>query len=485
MALELRHSLKLRQQLVMTPQLQQAIKMLQLSRQELVETINQELLENPMLLEEETFDDNIDTEKPSQSEDTDDSLNEVMAKDEEPIIEDFDWANYIEEYNSQPSLPSMVDKSSEPVQFENFLTTSPTLEEHLNWQLKFTHLSKDEKSMAYLIIGNLDKDGYLRTSLEDITTSSDINIKDAEKVLKAVQQFDPPGIAARDIKECLLIQSQFFPDGQREIMTEIIENHLNKLESRDYNGIIKAFKRPKAIIKAAIENIINMEPRPGRPFGNDKAFYISPDIHIVKVDDEFVILLNEDGLPKLKLSNLYKNVMSLKINVNEKEKEYIQDKLRSASWLIKSIHQRQRTLYKVTESIIRHQKSFFEKGIQYLKPLILKDIADDVEMHESTVCRITTNKYCQTPIGLFELKYFFNSSINLNGGDTIASESVKDKIRLIIESENTSKPLSDKAIVEILGKKEIQIARRTVAKYREMMKIQSSNKRRKPKLRDI
>lgn len=485
MALELRHSLKLKQQLVMTPQLQQAIKMLQLSRQELVETINQELLENPMLLEEETFDDNIDTDKPSQGEDTDDSLNEVMAKEEEPIIEDFDWANYIEEYNSQPSLPYTIDKNSEPVQFENFLTTAPTLEEHLNWQLKFSPLSEDEKAIAYLIIGNLDRDGYLRTSLKDIITSSETNIKDAEKILKAVQQFDPPGIAARDIKECLLIQSKFFSDEQQEVMAEIIENHLNKLESKDYNGIIKAFKRPKAIIKAAIENIINMEPRPARPFGGDKAFYITPDIYIVKVDDEFVILLNEDGLPKLKLSNLYKNVMNLKINVNEKEKEYIQDKLRSASWLIKSIHQRQRTLYKVTESIIKHQKLFFEKGIQYLKPLILKDIADDVDMHESTICRITTNKYCQTPLGLFELKYFFNSSINLSDGDTIASESVKDKIRLIIESENRSKPLSDKAIVEILGKKEIQIARRTVAKYREMMNIQSSNKRRKPKLQDI
>jgi len=483
MALELRHSLKLRQQLVMTPQLQQAIKMLQLSRQELAETINQELLENPMLLEEETFDN--DNDKLSKNKNDDDSLDEVMAKDNEPIIQDFDWANYIEEYNSQPSIPYMVDKSNEPVQFENFLTTSITLEEHLNWQLKFASISEDEKALAYLIIGNLDKDGYLRTSLKDIADSSGLSIEAAETALKAVQEFDPHGIAARDIKECLLIQSRFFPEGQKEIIAEIIENHLNKLEARDYSGIIKAFKKPKAIIKTAIESIINMEPKPGRPFGNDKSFYISPDIHIVKVDDEFVILLNEDGLPKLKLSNLYKDVMGLKINVNEKEKEYIQEKLRSASWLIKSIHQRQRTLYKVTESIIKYQKAFFEKGIQYLKPLILKDIAEDVEMHESTVCRITTNKYCQTPLGLFELKYFFNSSINLNDGDTIASKSVKDKIRLIIEAENIAKPLSDKAIVDILAKKEIRIARRTVAKYREMMKIQPSNKRRKPKLQDI
>jgi len=330
------------------------------------------------------------------------------------------------------------------------------------------------------IIGNIDPNGYLDASLEEIARITDSNVDRVEDVLKRIQLFDPVGVASRNLQECLMVQANlYFPEN--ELVKTIIEKYLKYLENKNYAELVRKLKRPSEEVKEAIEVILSLNPRPGSAYSSEEPQYISPDVYVTKVDDDFVIMLNDEGLPKLRISPYYREFLKKKNRVPPEVKEYIQEKLKSASWLIKSIHQRQRTLYRVAESIVRLQRDFFEKGIGHLKPMVLRDVAEDVGMHESTVSRVTTNKYMQTPHGIFELKYFFNSSIKKDGGEEIASESVKEKIRNIIREEDPSNPLSDKAIAEKLKEEGIRIARRTVAKYREMMGILPSHKRRRPK----
>ncbi len=474
MGLELKQQLKLSQQLIMTPQLQQAIKLLQLSRLELLETIQQELEINPLLEEVESFE--TETEEQAPAEAAADSYQEVEIS--EKMREDFDWESYIDEYNTSTPVLVESDPNRELPSYDNKLTRNASLEEHLHWQLRLSSMTEEEQEIGGFILGNLNKDGYLEATVDEIAEMADVSIDAVENVLSKIQVLDPIGVAARNLRECLLVQARNL-NVQNELVVKIIENYLHFLESKNYPALVRALKAKPDEIREAISIILNLDPRPGSAYNEESVQYINPDVFVFKMDDEFIILLNEDGMPKLRISSYYKDALGKESEEPTETKDYIQNKLRSAAWLIKSIHQRQRTLYKVAQSIVKLQIDFFEKGVAYLKPMVLRDVAEDVEMHESTISRVTANKYMHTPHGIFELKYFFNSSINSVVGDAVASESVKERIRGIIREEDAGKPYSDNEIVVILEKENIQIARRTVAKYREMLGILPSSKRKK------
>ena len=477
MELGLQQSLILSQQLVMTPQLQQAIKLLQLSRLELAEMIQQEMEQNPALEEasnEDLSDKNITAmESDIAAPEKEQPIKEVTI--EEKVRSDTDWENYINEYNSTGRIHTEIDYSEAP-NYEAFTSKKKTLDEHLRWQLMLQGLDQEKVEIGQTIIGNLNRDGYLCSALEDIAQTTGSDTQTVADVLTILQTFDPSGICARDLCETLLIQvKQLGIDSP--IIIDIIQNHLKNLENRNTKKIAKALKISLDDVRAAVKIIQYLEPKPGRKFTTDEPAYITPDIYVYKDGDGFKIVMNDDGLPKLKINRFYKNAIANGRKISKETKDYLNEKMQSASWLIKSIHQRQKTIYLVMESILKFQKEFFEKGIAYLKPLILKDIAEDIEMHESTISRVTTNKYAYTPQGLFELKYFFNSSIARTGGESMASASVKDKIRLLIDNEDQNHPLSDEKIASILQDSNLEIARRTVAKYRKVLNILPSNKR--------
>ena len=474
MALELRQQLKLTQQLIMTPQLQMAIKLLQLSRLELMDTIRTELEENPAL--EEVPDNTAAEQLVEQAEATaEQAPAEKEVTIEDKLQQDIDWSNYLDEYNT-PGRAHFESEDRDTPRFESFIARKESLNDHLLWQFIMTKPNKEEERIASLIIGNLNKDGYLVVSTEEIADMSGSPSEKVEDVLSLMQSFDPVGVCARDLRECLLIQANHlgFED---TIVSEIISDHLPNLEKKNYKVICKALKKSMDEVVSAINVITSLEPKPGREFSEETPQYINPDIYVYKLDNDFVIMLNDDGMPKLRVNSFYKSSITGGKKISNDAEDYIQDKMRSAAWLIKSIHQRQKTIYRVMESILQFQREFFEKGIAHLKPMVLRDVAQDIGMHESTISRVTTNKYAFTPQGIFELKYFFNSSIRRSHGGAIASASVQEKIRQIISSEDPKKPYSDDKIAQLLKKDEIHIARRTVAKYREMLKVLPSNKR--------
>ena len=475
MALQLRQSLILAQQLIMTPQLQQAIKLLQLSRMELLETVNQEMETNPML-----------EEQPVEEADEERGLEEGGDKPE-PIIsevtvkenarEDVNWENYLSEYNT--GWAESPYQAKEIIPFESTKSEKTSLYSHLTWQLNMSSFKDVQREIGIHIIGNLDSDGYLKISLEEISEITGHSQEGVTKTLGLIQKFDPVGVAARNIQECLLIQAGF-QDLGGTVVEKIILNHIDKLENKKYDLIAKSLSIPLEEVLSAVSIITNFEPKPGRRYNDEETIYISPDIYVFKVGDDYEIALNEDGLPKLRINAYYREILASKDSYQDGTRQYIQDKLKAAAWLIKSIHQRQRTIYRVTESLVRFQRAFFDKGIAYLKPLVLRDVAEDIEMHESTVSRVTTSKYVHTPQGLFELKYFFNTAVNSIDGQSVSSESVKEHIKNIIKSENKAKPYSDKEVADMLKPLNISVARRTVAKYRETLRILPSRKRKNP-----
>ena len=478
MALELRQSLALAQQLVMTPQLQQAIKLLQLSRLELLETINEELEENPLLEERLAG----DGDEVGDSDDGDDKseielpdLPEVKVEESAP--DDVDWDSYLSEYNTESASAPYEEREYPTV--DNITPSRTNLHSHLMWQLGMAELDDEQKEIGIHIIENLNDDGFLEEPLEAIAETTGYALEKVQGTLRIIQEFDPVGVAAQDTKESLLIQARF-QNLEGTLVEKIILDHITELENKKYETIAKALSVTIKDILDAVSVIQCMEPKPGRLFTEDRTIYVTPDIYIVQVGDNYEIVQNEDGLPKLRISAYYKEILRNGNTASESVKTYVQEKLRSAAWLIKSIHQRQRTIFKVTESIVRFQKNFFDNGITQLKPLVLRDVAEDIGMHESTVSRVTTNKYVHTPQGLFELKFFFSSSINKMDGDCVASESVKERIRVIVKSENPKKPYSDQEIVKMLEKLNISVARRTVAKYRESIGILPSRKRKQP-----
>ena len=476
MPLGLRQEFRLTQQLVMTPQLQQAIKLLQLCRLELLDAINQEMEENPVL---EDAPEEVSAEGGGDSGPITTSVEPSVLKPvtaEETARSDIDWSNYLGEYNTPGPVHFEAEKREVP-EYENFVARRESLNEHLMWQLLLSLPSRREERIGSAIIGNLNRDGYLQATLDEIATLAEADTSEAESVLGKMQSFDPPGVCARDLRECLLIQMRQL-GLQDSIVVQVIRNHVKDLENKNYKAISRALGVGLGDVLSAVEIIIRLEPKPGRQFSDEEPQYINPDVFVYKVGDEFVIVLNEDGMPKLRISSFYKEALSSKgAEFAGHTRDYIKNKLRSAVWLIRSIHQRQRTIYKVVESIVSFQRDFLEKGIAHLKPMVLRDVAGDIGMHESTVSRVTTNKFVHTPRGIFELKFFFNSSISRFYGAAIASASVKDKIRQIIESEDPTKPYSDKKMVEILKSSNIDIARRTVAKYRDILGVLPSSKR--------
>jgi len=486
MAFELKQNLKLTQQLIMTPQLQQAIKLLQLSRLDLVDAVNQEMEENP-LLEEVTSDEDPEAEKKIEPEQSEEGAGEeigLVERTEELTGEgdgrqEFDWDSYLEDYG--PMGVTYDRKEGASVSWDNLIPVKSSLTDHLIWQLRLSPLTEDERRVGEQIVGNLDQNGYLMATLEEIAALEQVDPLFVEGVLKKVQEFDPPGIAARDLGECLLNQARLLGKA-RPLVEKIIMGHLKDLEVKNYLHIARKLKAPLEDVQAAVVIITNMDPKPGSVYNEERIQAIVPDVYVVKSGDDYKVILNEDGMPRLRISNFYREIMGgMNRGVKaENGKKYIKERVQSATWLIKSIQQRQRTIYRVAESIVRYQKEFFDGGISFLKPLILRDIADDVEMHESTISRVVTNKYMHTPRGIFELKYFFGSSIHRTGGDDVAAKSVQDEIRKIIKEENREKPLGDREIVKCLKTRSgITIARRTVAKYREMMGVLPSSRRKR------
>jgi RNA polymerase sigma-54 factor len=454
---ELKQELKLAQKLVLTPQLQQAIKLLQLTRLELVEHINQELVENPVL--EEGGEDI--------GQESDDGLLDRIMRDE--AYSGYDGAD----------SPSGFTNSDEKQHFiENVSLEKTSLMDHIVWQLKMSNLCETDAEIGAAIAGNLNDDGYITVTVEEIAENMGCDPATVEAVLKRIQLFDPVGVASRNLSECLLVQARHYRMDSPTVLA-IIEHHLSELERKNYAGIAKKIGVSAADVAEAVEIITGFDPRPGRLFANFEPQYIIPDVYVQKVGDEYTITLNQSGLPRLRISSFYRGILTGARNVPADTKDFIKDRIRSATWLIKSIDQRQRTLYRVAKSIVDHQKDFMEKGVGSMRPMVLREVADDIGVHESTVSRVTNGKYMHTPRGVFELKYFFTGKICSANGEEKSVESVKERIREIIAHEDGKKPVSDQKITQALRREGITVARRTVAKYREMLGILSSSSRKR------
>lgn len=491
MALNMRQELRMSQQLVMTPQLQQAIKLLQLSRIELQDLVRGELLENPLLDEHAELGSTVD--EPVSSVEMQDGLDTqrddagdrsaTRERAEELKVDDgpkdnFDWEAYLENYSYAPATGSGVRvENDEMPSLEATASRPETLAEHLMWQIRLSNFTPVEEDIAEWIVRSLSPAGYMRDqTVPQISKRSGYSCLRIEEVLRRIQNLDPVSIAARNLSEALWVQVNH-PDDPIEdpLVRAIISKHLGNLEKRAYPAIARDTGENIEEVYEAAKIVLGLEPRPARAYASEEPQYIVPDVYIAKIGEEYIVTLNDDGLPKLKISGFYRGAMGQ----SREAKEYITERLRSAQWLIRSIQQRQRTILKVTKSILKFQREFFDRGVEHLRPLILKDVAEDIQMHESTVSRVTTNKYVHTPQGIFELKYFFNAGISRSNGDDLASEAVKTKIKVLIDDEDTAHPYSDQRLVELLKADGIDIARRTVAKYREQLGLLSSSKRRR------
>ncbi|RTZ90092.1 MAG: RNA polymerase sigma-54 factor [Deltaproteobacteria bacterium] len=473
MALEIKQQLKLTQQLVMTPQLQQALKLLQMSRLELLQTIRQEILENPVLMEETEITEIPEEEIPDVEKEIPDSEMEMLL--------DFNWEAYLDSHSLSSSYPDNYEMSESAPNYENFVQARSSLYKDLLWQWRLNSPNDRIFEIGKYVIGNLNDNGYLNASYEELSRDLE-ELKptrdEFESTLSLIQQLDPPGIAARDLSECLLLQLRTRTP-RNLIAEEIVRNHLPLLKSRDVTALAKKLSISKDIVIEAFHVISELDPKPGRTLTQDPIYHVIPDAYVYKVDDDFLIVLNSEDIPTLRINPLYRTLLRKKKDLNKEAQEFIEKKMRSAIWLIKTVQQRHKTIYRVTESIVRFQRDFLDNGIQYLKPMVLKDVADDIGMHESTVSRVTQGKYIATPQGLFEFKFFFTSSLESTQGGSVSAESVKHMIRQIILNEDPKNPLSDEQVANLLKRYHIKIARRTVAKYREAMRILPSKDRKK------
>ena len=487
MAFEIRQVQKLVQQLVMTPQLQQAIKLLQLSRIELEEMVTKELQDNPAL-EEGQSEETDSGEQPRNEgattlsgEATDLTVNRELSTVDK--IGTLDWQEYLDTHSNSMHGSLTAEAGGEdgdsPPSWENSLTKKTSLEDHLLWQLRLSKITDSESSIGLYIIQNLNENGYLTLTIDEICAATESTPEAVEVVLKRIQYFDPVGVAARDLRECLLVQLDNLGLSD-SLAAKIVGNYLNFLESKRYERLAKDLNISIEEVADAAHLIAQLEPKPSRGFEQDEVRTVLPDVFVEKIGGEWVIYLNDDGVPRLRVSSLYRRMAGQEGAAQEEARQYLQEKVRAATWLIKSIQQRQQTLMKVTQSIFKFQVEFLEHGVSHLKPMVLRDVAEDIHMHESTVSRATANKYVHTPQGLFELKYFFQSAISTGTGEDVASESVKQKIRQIIDGEDPRAPYSDQYIATTLSTDSIEIARRTVAKYREAMGILPSSRRRQP-----
>ncbi|MBS1256307.1 MAG: RNA polymerase sigma-54 factor [Deltaproteobacteria bacterium] len=559
MAMQMKMQMKMSQQLIMTPQLQQAIKLLQLSRAELEELIEQTLIENPVLeegMDMDTFPSKTEnTQEQAESEETPEVVTETEEfetarenEQENAVQDEIDWQQYIEQIEQfggyQERRYNVVSDDEESPSIEITAAQTESLADHLMWQLDMHKLTPLEHQTGAHLIGNIDDDGFLVTSIRELlesqqglynqintnlnsqepkkdmefdadlfdmkfqsgkTTQKKKNIEDetflneheksvveepvkpeispaaccyVESVLNKIQQFNPNGVGARSLQESLLIQLEILGEGD-SLSSRIVKNDMQFLESKDLKKIARRQKQDIEQVIQSYRLIMSLEPKPGREFiANPSHHYIIPDVYIYQKDNEYKVALNSAGMPRLRISNYYKDLSNNLEDDGSLTKDYIMEKVKAGQWLLKSIEQRQKTIYRVTKSILRFQKKFFEKGIHYLRPLVLKDVAEDIDVHESTVSRITTNKYVHTPQGIFELKYFFTSGIDQARGEAVSSKRIKDMILQMVQKEDLKSPYTDLQIADVLERQSgIKVARRTVAKYREALNILPSNKR--------
>ncbi len=512
MALEQKLRLKLAQRLVMTPSLQQAIKLLQLSRLELEEAISQEILENPVLDAEETAEETsaqeaeqaTSTEAPAEASDAPAGAGEEWdgvgdlaqpGSEDEPILpsdqeayDDIDVEAFFSDYlgDSRPEGPSMARSlDDENVPLENVLSASPGLYDHLVWQLHLMSCPPRLVDIAEYVIGNLDEDGYLRASDEEIRRASGASPDDVERALAVVRSLDPPGIAARTLQECLLAQVEVLCStaGGDEAnllgrVRMVVGEHWDTFLHQRWELLAGVLDCEPQELRPILEVIHRLEPKPGRNYRSERNIYIEPDVYVRKTDGEYLIALNDDGLPRLRINSRYARMLE-GASLDPQVTSYLKEKMRNALWLMKSIDQRQRTIYKVAHSIVGFQRGFLDYGIEHLKPMVLRQVAEDIGMHESTISRVVSNKYMYTPRGLFPMKFFFHSGVDSAKGDNVSSLVVKERIKKLVEAEDPARPLSDSKIMKMLQREGIRLARRTVAKYREELQIPSSDKRKR------
>jgi RNA polymerase sigma-54 factor len=480
MALEQKLSLKLAQKLVMTPSLQQAIKLLQMTRMELDTLLTQELVENPVLEESSEI---TEEETPPREEERIEAPTNGEEINHGESMENIDLDAYFGDYWESSGQLSMMEEREEPP-IENSLTREPDLYDHLLWQLHMADVDPRQREIAELIIGNLNPDGFLAATAEEIREMGDgeergYSLDEVQQALQLVRSFDPPGIACCDLRESLLVQMDARDVEPDHLARRMIVEAWDLFLRRQFPAVAKKLGVELPELEAALELIRSLETQPGRKFSTDRPHYIEPDVFVRKVGDEYVIQLNDDGLPRLRVSRAYRRMLqTMRSEGRQSEaQQFIKDKIRSAVWLIKSLDQRQRTIYKVAASIVRQQREFLDRGIEQLRPMVLRDVAEDIGMHESTVSRVVSNKYMHTHRGLFPMKFFFHSGIDREYGDNISSLTVKRKIEQMIQAEDPKRPLSDSELMRILNREGIQIARRTVAKYRDELSIPSSTDR--------
>src|SRR5687767_7960465 len=471
MAIQQKLHTKLVQKLILTPSLQQAIKLLPMSTLELADLLNQEMVENPLLEE-------VPTEELQPAEQQQPEKQEAQPAVEKPDTwDDADYDYFFGDYLDDGYRSRTPSEVKELPPIENTLSSAASLSDHLLWQLAMQTEDEAVKEIGGAIVGNLDDDGYLVASVEEIAAMGEWPVAEVERALQHVQTFDPIGVAARDLQECLWLQIRHL--GFEGTPTEkIVTEHLRLLQNHQVPEIARKLGMTIEDLKEHIEIIRNLDPKPGSRYNPSQSQYVIPDVYVVKVEDQYVAALNEEGLPQLRISPVYRRLLDKSgVEANDETRAYVKDKFRSALWLIKSVDQRQKTIHKVATSIINFQREFLDHGIEHLRPLVLRDVANDIGMHESTVSRVVNNKYMHTPQGVFELKFFFHSGISSSYGDSVSSVTIKQRIRKIIENEDPRKPLSDSKIVSILQKEGLMLARRTIAKYREELKIPTSNQR--------
>jgi RNA polymerase sigma-54 factor len=472
MAIQQKLHARLVQKLILTPSLQQAIKLLPMTTLELAELLNQEMIENPML--EEVQADDQAPETPS----TDGDAEPVKpVEDKGDTWDDADYEYFFGEYLDEGyrgSKPAVEVRELPPI--ENTLSSRGSLADHLMWQLNLQSVEELVREIGTAIVGNIDDDGYLVASLEEIAALGDWQMPDVERALAHIQSFDPIGVGARDLQECLLLQLKHL--GLTGTTTELlVREHLRLLQNHRIPELAKLVGIEPEEVKQHLEIVRHLDPKPGARYTPPDSQYVIPDVYIIKTDEGYKAALNEDGLPQLRISPVYRRLLDKTGEASDETRAYVKDKFRSALWLLKSVDQRQRTIVKVATSIITFQKDFLDRGIEHLRPLVLRDVANDIGMHESTVSRVVNNKYMHTPQGVYEMKYFFHSGISSSFGENVSSVTIKQRIKKIIEAEDARRPLSDSKIMNILQKEGLDLARRTIAKYREELKIPTSNQR--------
>ncbi len=461
---------KLVQKPVLTPSLQQAIKLLPMSTLELSELLTQEMVENPMLEE-------VPTEDTQSAEEAKEKAEETPAeKEQNDTWDDQDYEYFFGDYldDTYSRTPTAV-KELPPI--ENTLSTATSLADHLRWQLSMQTDESLMREIGEAIIGNLDGDGMLGATVDELAAMGPWLAPDIERALALTQGLDPTGVAARNLQECLLLQLGYHHP-EEKVAARIVRDHMRLLRNHQIPELAKQTGLSIEDLRPHVELIRHLDPKPGSRYNPTGSQHIIPDVFIVKVEDRYVAALNEEGLPQLRISPVYRRLLDKKSNENSDEtRAFVKDKRRSALWLIKSVEQRQRTIRKVATSIINFQREFLDHGIECLRPLVLRDVANDIGMHESTVSRVVTNKYVHTPQGVFEMKYFFHSGIASAYGEAVSSVTIKQRIRKIVEQEDPKRPLSDSKIVAILQREGLDLARRTIAKYREELRIPTSNQR--------